>query len=57
MTKQQKKSHLPQKICPVCGFPFSWRKKWEKNWTEVKYCSERCRKGAGKKQQPETPDK
>ncbi|MFN5679800.1 MAG: DUF2256 domain-containing protein, partial [Flavobacteriia bacterium] len=23
--------------------PFSWRKKWEKNWDEVKYCSDRCR--------------
>ncbi|MEO0900856.1 MAG: DUF2256 domain-containing protein, partial [Bacteroidota bacterium] len=24
--------------------PFTWRKKWEKNWELVKYCSERCRK-------------
>lgn len=39
-----KKAHLPQKICPVCNRPFSWRKKWEKNWEEVKYCSERCRR-------------
>nr|WP_232727952.1 DUF2256 domain-containing protein [Acidovorax sp. 69] len=23
--------------------PFTWRKKWEKVWDEVKYCSDRCR--------------
>lgn len=35
---------LPQKICATCQKPYSWRKKWEKNWDEVRYCSERCRK-------------
>ena len=25
-----KKSNLPEKVCPVCNRPFSWRKKWEK---------------------------
>ncbi|MFL2618637.1 MAG: DUF2256 domain-containing protein [Flavobacteriaceae bacterium] len=39
-----KKSNLPTKICPVCNLPFTWRKKWEKNWENVKYCSKRCRK-------------
>ncbi|MFO7703449.1 MAG: DUF2256 domain-containing protein [Psychroflexus maritimus] len=38
------KPHLPQKVCPVCKRPFSWRKKWEKDWDNVKYCSERCKK-------------
>ncbi|WP_082792232.1 DUF2256 domain-containing protein [Algoriphagus sanaruensis] len=38
-----KKEHLPTKICLVCNRPFTWRKKWEKNWEEVKYCSDRCR--------------
>lgn len=38
-----KKQHLPEKICPVCGRPFAWRKKWASVWHEVKYCSERCR--------------
>ncbi|MGO4999332.1 DUF2256 domain-containing protein [Oceanisphaera sp. W20_SRM_FM3] len=37
-----KKLNLPTKICPVCLRPFSWRKKWEKNWEQVKYCSKRC---------------
>ncbi|WP_410016843.1 DUF2256 domain-containing protein [Tenacibaculum sp. HL-MS23] len=27
-----KKQHLPKKICLVCKLPFSWRKKWKKNW-------------------------
>ncbi|MEL6356514.1 MAG: DUF2256 domain-containing protein [Bacteroidota bacterium] len=44
MPQQPKKVNLPSKICPVCGRPFSWRKKWEKVWEEVKYCSERCRR-------------
>jgi len=39
-----KKQHLPTKICLVCGRPFLWRKKWKKNWDEVKYCSEKCRR-------------
>lgn len=39
-----KKSDLPSKICPVCLRSFAWRKKWEKKWLEVKFCSEKCRK-------------
>ncbi|MFN4233472.1 MAG: DUF2256 domain-containing protein [Bacteroidia bacterium] len=38
------KSYLPQKVCVVCQRPFTWRKKWEKVWDEVKYCSDKCRK-------------
>ncbi|MBU6341167.1 MAG: DUF2256 domain-containing protein [Bacteroidetes bacterium] len=44
----KQKAHLPQKICPVCGRPFSWRKKWEKVWEDVRYCSERCRSNKSK---------
>lgn len=32
------------KICKVCNKPFSWRKKWERDWENVIYCSERCRR-------------
>lgn len=42
--KHKRKADLPQKTCAVCGRPFIWRKKWEKNWDEVKYCSDRCRR-------------
>ncbi|MFL2700391.1 MAG: DUF2256 domain-containing protein [Gammaproteobacteria bacterium] len=38
-----KKKNLSSKTCPVCNRPFNWRKKWEKNWDKVVYCSERCR--------------
>jgi hypothetical protein len=42
--KGVKKQDLPEKICKVCGRPFSWRKKWERCWDEVQYCSEGCKK-------------
>ena len=42
--KTVKKSELPQKLYIVCSRPFFWRKKWEKQWDEIKYCSERCRR-------------
>ena len=38
-----KKVNLPSRICVVCKKKFSWRKKWENNWDNVKYCSKRCR--------------
>jgi hypothetical protein len=38
-----KKENLPKKICIVCGREFTWRKKWNKVWAEVKYCSDKCR--------------
>ena len=36
------------KICVVCQRPFNWRKKWEKVWNDVKYCSEKCRRSKSK---------
>ncbi|MCB1208727.1 MAG: DUF2256 domain-containing protein [Verrucomicrobiales bacterium] len=45
--KGVKKSNLPSKLCPICKRPFTWRKKWEKVWEEVKYCSDRCRQNKG----------
>jgi hypothetical protein len=47
MPKMRKKADLPTKDCVVCGRPFAWRKKWEKVWTEVKYCSDACRQRKG----------
>ncbi|NJS39850.1 MAG: DUF2256 domain-containing protein [Rhodobacteraceae bacterium] len=46
MPRGVKKSDLPEKTCVTCGKPFTWRKKWEKVWDEVKYCSDRCRADA-----------
>lgn len=42
------KAALPSKPCVACGRPMSWRRNWAKNWDEVKYCSERCRRAAPK---------
>ncbi len=43
------KSYLPSKNCPVCKRPFTWRKKWKKNWELVIYCSKKCKQiGRGK---------
>jgi hypothetical protein len=36
-------SERPSKVCPECGRPFSWRKKWAAVWEQVIYCSDRCR--------------
>ena len=32
------------KSCVVCGRTIEWRRKWERSWNEVKYCSAACRK-------------
>lgn len=42
----RRKADLPQKPCAHCGLPMVWRRKWAKVWTEVKFCSERCRREA-----------
>lgn len=48
--KHRKKGDLPTKICRTCGRQFAWRKKWERCWEEVLYCSDRCR---GERPRPE----
>jgi len=55
--KMRKKSDLPQKICAACGLPFSWRKKWERDWEQVKYCSDRCRKQGASSAASSNPSK
>ncbi|MEO9780984.1 MAG: DUF2256 domain-containing protein [Sedimentitalea sp.] len=42
--RKVRKSELPTKTCSVCCRPFTWRRKWSRNWDEVRYCSERCRR-------------
>lgn len=31
------------KTCAACGRAVEWRKKWERNWETVRYCSSACR--------------
>jgi hypothetical protein len=39
-------SVVPTKTCLVCGRTISWRKKWARDWDDVKYCSTGCRQRA-----------
>ena len=45
MPRHRPPAERPTRTCLRCGKPFSWRKKWERDWDQVKYCSERCRRG------------
>ena len=38
--------HKLAKDCLHCERPMTWRKKWERNWDSVVYCSDKCRKDA-----------
>jgi hypothetical protein len=40
-----RKPNLPEKTCAACGRPFAWRRKWERVWEEVRFCSDACRDG------------
>ncbi|KAK9902794.1 hypothetical protein WJX75_006264 [Coccomyxa subellipsoidea] len=35
-TRVVAKANLPSKTCLTCNRPFTWRKKWEKCWDDVK---------------------
>jgi hypothetical protein len=47
MPRGVKKADLPVKACQTCGKPFTWRKKWARDWDTVRYCSDRCRAAKG----------
>lgn len=32
------------KTCASCGRTIEWRRKWERDWDQVRYCSTACRK-------------
>ncbi|MFN0161608.1 MAG: DUF2256 domain-containing protein [Burkholderiales bacterium] len=38
------KAALPRKPCVACGRVMSWRRRWARNWVEVRYCSDACRR-------------
>ncbi len=60
MARMRKKAELPRKICSACGRPFTWRRKWARDWDAVRYCSDGCRqrrtKSAGCPHIPTTED-
>lgn len=45
----------PEKTCARCGRPFQWRRKWARDWDEVRYCSDKCRMGRSASAPPAAP--
>ena len=37
-------SSQQEKTCTRCGRTFSWRKRWARDWDNVRFCSDRCRR-------------
>ncbi len=35
---------LPEKVCAACGRRMVWRKKWAREWSAIRYCSDGCRR-------------
>jgi hypothetical protein len=35
----------PDKTCATCGRGIAWRKRWERCWDSIRYCSDGCRRG------------
>ncbi|KQY59480.1 hypothetical protein ASD11_07925 [Aeromicrobium sp. Root495] len=35
---------VESKTCVACGRRIEWRKKWARDWDDVKYCSDACRR-------------
>ena len=42
--QKMKKSDLPSKNCKQCHRPFTWRKKWKRDWVNIFFCSDRCKR-------------
>jgi len=41
--KAKVKNGFEPKVCARCAKEFEWRKKWARDWENVKYCSEKCK--------------
>ncbi len=37
-------SNRADKLCERCGRTMQWRTKWAKNWEQIKFCSDQCRR-------------
>ncbi|MGV0958478.1 MAG: DUF2256 domain-containing protein [Limnohabitans sp.] len=46
------KQSLPSKTCAACGRDMTWRKAWARNWSQVLYCSDACRKNKTARSSP-----
>jgi hypothetical protein len=41
--KAERQTPHKDKACKTCGRAFSWRKKWERDWDVIVFCSDTCR--------------
>ncbi|MEL7296951.1 MAG: DUF2256 and DUF3253 domain-containing protein [Pseudomonadota bacterium] len=39
-----KRNVTDSKTCASCGREMTWRKKWARDWDQVRYCSDACRR-------------
>ena len=39
---------MESKVCESCGREIEYRKKWARDWSNVKYCSDECRRNKSK---------
>ncbi|MEM9057047.1 MAG: DUF2256 and DUF3253 domain-containing protein [Pseudomonadota bacterium] len=37
-------TRVESKLCVTCGRAIEWRRKWARDWDNVRYCSASCRK-------------
>jgi len=44
MADRQYDTPKPTKPCRICGREIEWRKKWERDWEQVLYCSDKCKR-------------
>lgn len=49
MSKASPEDRSP-KSCAACGRTIEWRKKWERDWASVRYCSDGCRRQRRRKE-------
>lgn len=35
---------VEDRTCAVCGRRIEWRRRWERDWANVRYCSSACRR-------------
>jgi hypothetical protein len=53
----QRRPVPPPKTCVSCHRPFTWRKKWERDWEGVRYCSDACRRRGPQNRDAQAPDR
>ena len=44
MPRRTTQTVQPTKPCDTCGRTITWRKKWERDWEAIRYCSDACRR-------------